>query len=79
MNPDEIRQRLKEMGLPVDGEWGTTQALKDVESPLVKRQKEALRRMESLLESQLKQEQANMADLHIALQKIKHGGGVKNG
>jgi hypothetical protein len=79
MNADEIRRRLQEKGIPVGEAWGSTKGLSNVESPLVICQKKALRQMEVLLDSQLKQEQANMADLHVALQKLKHGGGLTNG
>jgi hypothetical protein len=41
----------------------------------VKRQKAALRKIESLLVQQVEQDKQKVADLHIALQRIKHGGG----
>ena len=75
MTPEEIKERLRAAGVPVDGEWGPTKAQSSVEPPIVKRQKAALRQIEALLVQQVEQDKQKMADLHIALQRIKHGGG----
>ena len=74
MNADEIKKRLKEMGIPV-GAFGQTTARNNLESPLIRRQKEALSQIEKLLQSELEQEQQKMANAHVALQRLKHGGG----
>ena len=76
---DEIRRKLEEMGIPVGGEWGPTKARTNVEPPIVKRQKEALRKVEGILEAQLQEDQKRVADLHVVLQRLKHGGGVSRG
>jgi hypothetical protein len=75
MTPDEIKKVLEEAGIPVGGGWGPTRARTNIESPIVKRQKAALRKIESLLVQQVEQDKQKVADLHIALQRIKHGGG----
>ena len=76
---DEIRRRLEEMGIPVGGDWTKTNAQTSVEPPIVKRQKEALRKVEGILEAQLQEDQKRVADLHIVLQRLKNGGGVSRG
>ncbi len=75
MTPEEIKERLKEAGIPVGDGWGQTKQQTSVEPPVVKRQKEALRKIEALLVEQVEQDKQRVADLHIALQRIKHGGG----
>jgi hypothetical protein len=75
MTPEEIREKLKEAGIPVGGEWGSTKPQTSVEPPIVKRQKAALRQIEALLEQQIEQDKQRVADLHATLQRIKHGGG----
>ena len=75
MTPDEIKEKLREAGIPVDGDWGPTRARTQIESPIMKKQKDALRRIESLLVQQVEQDKQRVADLHATLQRIKHGGG----
>lgn len=75
MTPEEIKAKLKEAGIPVGGGWGSTKQQTSVEPPVVKRQKEALRKIEALLVEEVEKDKQRMADLHVALQRIKHGGG----
>lgn len=75
MTPEEIREKLKEAGVPVGEGWGPTKHQTSVEPPIVKRQKEALRKIESLLEQQMEHDKKRVAELHVALQRLKHGGG----
>lgn len=79
MDKDQIRKILEDAGIPVTGDWQPTQKLTGVQSPILQRQKDALQKLEGLLQQQLEQDQQKMADLHVALQKIKHGGGIVNG
>jgi len=72
---DEIQKKLKEMGIPFNGSWGPTKERTNIESPLVRKQKEALSRVEGILQTQLEQDQKRVADLHASLQRLKHGGG----
>lgn len=78
MNVDEIKARLREAGVPTDGSWTATEE-KTVKSPLVEKQKDLLRKLEGLVEQQIEQDTERVADLHIALQRLKHGGGVTRG
>ena len=73
-SPDDIKKKLAEAGIPVDGSWSSTEE-KTVKSPLVEKQKELLRKLEPLVEQQIESDQQRVADLHIALQRLKHGGG----
>lgn len=72
---DEIHKKLKEMGIPFNGEWGETNERTNIESPIVKRQKKALRQVESMLQQQVEDDQKKVAALHVQLQRLKHGGG----
>ena len=74
MDADEIKKLLEGMGIPV-GRYGETAARNNLESPILSRQKSALSKIEGLLEAELKQEQERMATAHVALQRLKHGGG----
>jgi len=60
MTPEEIRERLRAAGVPVDGEWGPTKAQSSVEPPIVKRQKAALRQIEALLVQQVEQDKQKL-------------------
>jgi len=71
---DEIKQKLRDAGVPLGGEWSDTEE-RTVKSPLVERQKEVLRKLEGLVERQIATDQERVADLHVALQRLKHGGG----
>tara|TARA_R110000824_G_scaffold277815_2_gene466010 strand:+ start:129 stop:356 length:228 start_codon:yes stop_codon:yes gene_type:complete len=75
MSPDELRAKLEEAGIPVGEPWKTTRE-KVVRSPLVERQKVTLRKIEGLIEHQLAEDQKRVADLNIALVRLKHGGGT---
>jgi len=72
---DEIHKKLKEMGIPFNGKWGDTKAQSNIESPIVNRQKEALAQVETLLQKQVEDDQKMVAELHVQLQRLKHGGG----
>ena len=74
---EEIKQRLKEMGIPFNGEWGATTKRTNIESPMVRKQKVALHRLEGILQSQLDQDQEKVAMLDSEerelLETIKSG------
>lgn len=74
MTPEEIRQKLKEAGINV-GEGWTENGERYVKSPLIERQKKMLGKIEGLLEQQIQEDQQKVAELHIALQRIRNGGG----
>ena len=75
MTKEEIIEMLKARGIPV-GEW-EQQNEKVVKSPLIERQKENLKRLATLIEMQIKQDVETVADLHIALHKVKGRKDVK--
>jgi hypothetical protein len=75
MTADKVRELLEDLGVSTDGAWKQTTARDNVESPMVAHQKKALRKIEALLVNQLEQDKQRVADLHIAMQRIKHGGG----
>ena len=74
MDAEEIKKMLEGMGIPV-GAFGQTTARENLESPIITRQKSALSKIQGILEAELKQEQERMASAHVALQRLKHGGG----
>ena len=74
MNADELRARLKSLGIPVN-QWTETEERSNVVPPTIKRQKKALKQIEGILEKQIEEDQKKIADLHATLQRLKHGGG----
>jgi len=75
MTVEKLREALEALGVSTDGDWKQTTARDNIESPIVTRQKDALRKIEKLLVNQVEQDKQQVADLHIALQRLKHGGG----
>ena len=69
-----IREKLHSRGVPT-GSWVDVEE-KDVVSPTLERQKEALGKVSELLERQIEDDQKQIAQLHVALQRLKHGGGA---
>ncbi len=70
----EIKARLREAGIPVDDGWGESEE-KVVSSPLIERQKETLRKLEKVVELQIREDQKRVSDFHATLMRLKHGGG----
>jgi hypothetical protein len=75
LTPDDIKAKLRDAGVPFGGDWSETEE-RTVKSPIIEKQKETLRKLESLVERQIATDQEKVADLHVALQRLKHGGGV---
>lgn len=71
---EQMRERLRSKGINVGG-WTDVEE-KQVKSPILERQKKALGKVAVLLEQQVERDQAEMAQLHVALQKLKNGGGA---
>jgi len=69
-----MREQLRSKGINVGG-WTDVEE-KEVKSPILERQKEALGKVAVLLEQQVERDHAEMAQLHIALQRLKNGGGA---
>jgi hypothetical protein len=77
MDIEEARARLRGLGIPVGG-WSEADE-KEVCPPFLEEQKKLLGQLELLLEEQIKQDQQQVADLHLALQRAKFGGGQSRG
>ena len=75
MTEDDIRQKLKEAGIPVGEPW-ELRGERTVKSPIVERQKETLRKLEGMLERQIAADHEKVADLAATLARLKSGGGV---
>lgn len=74
MTLEEMREKLKEAGINLEGEW-QEEPEKNAKSPIIERQKKLLSKIEVLLDQQIREDQQKVAQLHLALQRIKHGGG----
>ncbi len=77
MTADEMKKRLEALGIPVN-QWGDTKG-GTVKSPVLENQKKGLKQIQSLLEIQLEKDQQALANLHVALQRAKYGGGNSTG
>ncbi len=78
MDAEDIKKKLRESGIPVGG-WNRTTARSGVKAPIVERQADALRQIETLLELQVQKDQQQLSELHAVLQQLKHGGGLGRG
>ena len=80
MTVEELREKLKELGVLKDGETNAEVNIpRDIhanELDYVKRVSAMMTEVESLLEHQVKQDQALVQDLHVKIKKIQHGGGL---
>jgi hypothetical protein len=73
MNPDDIKKKLREAGIPIDGKWHE-QGARKVKSPILEKQRETMRQLEGLLVKQVEKDKEKMSELQAALIKLKHGG-----
>jgi hypothetical protein len=71
---EELRAKLKEMGLPTDG-WGKTKA-GTMNSPILEHQKQAMLKIKGVLEEQVKSDRDLLSELHEKRNRLEHGGGV---
>lgn len=71
---DDILKKLREAGIPTDGNWHKTES-REAKSPLIEKQKELLGKLKGVLEMQVEKDKQLMADLQVKLAKLKHGGG----
>ena len=79
MDINDIKKTLEEAGIPVGKGWSQTTPKAGIRSPLVDRQRRALKQIEDMLVKQVQEDQQQVADLHIALQQLKSGGGISRG
>jgi hypothetical protein len=71
---EELQAKLKALGLPT-GEWGQTKG-GTVESPILNKQAEALKKAKDLLEQQLTADRDLLSELHEQVNRLEHGGGA---
>lgn len=69
---DEERDRV----LREAGQWREVKPGHRAEPAFIKKQKEALKAIKVLLETQLARDQATVAELQEKVNRLKHGGGV---
>lgn len=75
MTVQELEEQLKALGIDV-GSWKLKEPGQFTPAgDLFKQQEAVLLKIQGLLEKQLTQDQATLADLHIALNKAKFGSG----
>lgn len=70
---EEVKQQLRDLGIPVDSWEETTEGT--VKSPFLDRQVEMLTKVRDLLEMQVEQDIATVAELTEKVNRLKHGGG----
>ena len=73
MSIEDIKKKLEEAGVNSEG-WENTSG-KTVRSPLIDKQRELLKNLEKLIVQQISADTDKVADLHVKLQMLKHGGG----
>ena len=79
MTPDEMKKKLKEMGLDFEqgsGKWSQKKKGIDVSKmESVQKFAKVAEQMQSLLEKQVEKDQATLEALHEQLKRFQHGGG----
>jgi len=70
---DDIKKQLQDMGLDTDG-WQESPGGHHL-PPMMKRQMALLEQAKALLEKQVTQDRAQVAELHETMNRVKHGGG----
>ena len=76
MTPEELKERLKSLGIDVDQKvWKKTNPVDPKTLPAIKRQIELLTNFKSLVEQQIEKDIATVDDLKLKVKKLKHGGG----
>lgn len=80
MSLEELRERLVQLGILKEGETNAEVDLpRDIsasELDYVKKVSALMRQVESLLVVQVEKDKALVQDLHLKVNKIKHGGGL---
>ena len=71
---EEAKRRLREAGVHVGG-WTEHEEQVIKGHPMINRQKTRLAKLATILEGQVQKDKEALADLHIQLQRLKHGGG----
>lgn len=76
MKPEDLRDRLKALGIDVDqNTWRKTRAVDPKKLPAVQKQVELLNNFKALIEQQIEKDIKAVDDLKLKIKKLKHGGG----
>jgi len=78
LTPEEIRQRLKEMGIPVDQWEGDAESDKDAKAftlPTFERLARSAEVLKGMLEKRIEEDKATIATLKEKESRLLHGGG----
>ena len=70
----DIRKKLLDAGIPLDG-WKQTEGGARPLPPSILRQKELLVKVRDILQMQLDQDKAKLAELHETENRLRYGGG----
>ena len=80
MSHEELLEKLREMGVfkkgQKSGEVNIPRDIRGDEIEYVRKGKQMIQQVESLLEMQIEADQQLVQDLHLKIKKIKHGGGL---
>jgi len=74
----EIRERLKKMGIPVDGWQDNPDPEGEVEItsiPTYERIADGLKGLHGMIEERIGQDQKQIQELNLKMARLKHGGG----
>ena len=75
MTPEEVKEKLKEGGIPYDG-WVHNEEEREVKTlPMFERQAELLKQLAGIMETQIEQDLKEIDSLNIQLHRLKRGGG----
>lgn len=78
ITPEQVREKLRDMGVPVDSWQENPDPEKDVEIttiPTFERIAENLKGLGKLVEDRIEQDQKQIQDLKLKMARLKHGGG----
>lgn len=77
MTPDELKAKLRELGVdPENPTWTKSKAVDLGKLPLVQKQREGLAKVAELLEAQVATDETQIAALREQLARTKRGGGI---
>ena len=76
MTPDELKAKLRELGIdPENPVWTKSRTVDLASLPVIQKQREGLAKVADLLEMQVASDEAQIAALQEQLARAKRGGG----
>lgn len=76
MTPDELKQKLRDLGLdPDQPAWAKSKAVDLNQLPLIQKQREALSKVKELLQAQVQSDEEQIRSLQEQMARRKRGGG----